>query len=133
MFFAFCYPFSYVDCQKKLSSLSERLSCPCTLTPGRCADDQAIYFHREHLCRSLDGRRVDLLTVTSHHNMRAERERSFTGLFPDSACEPRPRLFDGKKVRALVCMCGGVCGYVWRYEVWGCTCVHVYACVLGMV
>eukprot|EP00731_Ephydatia_muelleri_P007176 Em0003g1424a len=30
--------------------------------------------------------------------MRAERERSFTGLFPDSACEPRPRLFDGKKV-----------------------------------
>ena len=102
VFFAFCYPFSYTESQKRLTSLSEKFGCPCTVVgSGRCPDDQAIYYHREHLCDTLEGRRVDLITVSSHHGMRAEREVVLPGLFPDASSELRPRVFDGKKVRHL--------------------------------
>ena len=45
---------------------------------------------------SLDGRRVDLITVTSYSGITEEREPRINGLFPSD--ELRPNVFQGKKV-----------------------------------
>lgn len=58
----------------------------------------SVYYHRELLCQSLDGHRVDLITVTSCHGMMEEREARLDKLFPDCAT-PRPHRFTGKRVR----------------------------------
>lgn len=62
-----------------------------------CSPLDAIYYHRELLCRSLDNLRVDLITVTSCHGMREEHEPRLDNLFPDEAI-PRPCCFAGKRV-----------------------------------
>ena len=41
-----------------------------------------IYFMRELLTLSVDGRRIDLLTFTSFKNISHERENLVEGLFP---------------------------------------------------
>lgn len=56
-----------------------------------------VYYYRELLCNSLDGNRVDLLTVTNCNGMQDEREARLPKLFPD-ANTPRPHHFSGKKV-----------------------------------
>lgn len=56
-----------------------------------------IYYHREILCYSLDGLRVDLLTISSCHGIREDREPRLEQLFPDSGT-PRPFRFTGKRV-----------------------------------
>lgn len=60
-----------------------------------CLDD--IYYHRECVCCSLEGRQVDLITISSFHNMSSERETRLKNLFPMSDV-PRPFCFHGKKV-----------------------------------
>uniref|UniRef100_A0A8B9HNX1 Cytosolic carboxypeptidase-like protein 5 n=1 Tax=Astyanax mexicanus TaxID=7994 RepID=A0A8B9HNX1_ASTMX len=92
-YFAFCYPFSYTDCQDMLLQVDQRLlSNTYALGPA-----DSLYYHRELLCNSLDGRRVDLLTVTSCHGMLEEREPRLDKLFPDHST-PRPHCFAGKRV-----------------------------------
>lgn len=56
-----------------------------------------ISFHRELLCYTLQGRRVDLLTISSLRGITDEREPRLDGLFPDTATE-RAHCFIGKKV-----------------------------------
>jgi hypothetical protein len=63
-------------------------------TPN-CLDD--IYYHRECVCYSLQGRLIDLITISSYHNMSSERETRLKNLFPVSDV-PRPFRFYGKKV-----------------------------------
>lgn len=92
-FFAFCYPFSYTECQHWLVRLDERFTS--TLPDG-------VYYYRELLCRSLEGRRVDLITVTSVDGISEEREAVLPGLFPDHA-QPRAHTFVGKKVVVVTC------------------------------
>ena len=55
-----------------------------------------VYYRRECLCRSLDGRRVELLTVTSSARQLAEREAPIGGCFPDGG--ERPHRFERKRV-----------------------------------
>lgn len=56
-----------------------------------------IYYHRELLINSIEGRRVDLLTITSFHNIQKEHEHTFPDLFPDPMSK-RCRKFKNKKV-----------------------------------
>lgn len=56
-----------------------------------------IYYTRECVCHSLEGRRIDLLTISSHHNISEEREPRLKNLFPDENI-PRPFSFLEKKV-----------------------------------
>ncbi|XP_068135969.1 cytosolic carboxypeptidase-like protein 5 [Hyperolius riggenbachi] len=95
-YFAFCFPFSYEESQEMLAGLDDRFSDCRLVSPGSCPPD-SIYYHRELLCYSLDGHRVDLLTVTSGHGMMEEREPRLEKLFPDSS-NPRPYRFSGKRV-----------------------------------
>ncbi|XP_065443454.1 cytosolic carboxypeptidase-like protein 5 isoform X5 [Chrysemys picta bellii] len=94
-YFAFCYPFSYTECQEMLAQLDSRFEECKYMSPSSTLD--SIYYHRELLCRSLDNLRVDLLTVTSCHGMREEREPRLDNVFPDEAT-PRPHCFAGKRV-----------------------------------
>ncbi|XP_061668017.1 cytosolic carboxypeptidase-like protein 5 isoform X2 [Syngnathoides biaculeatus] len=94
-FFSFCFPFSYAECQEMLQRLDDSHCDAARLGPASPPDD--IYYRRELLCRSLDGNRVDLLTVTNCSGMRDEREPRLPRLFPDAAV-PRPHRFDNKKV-----------------------------------
>jgi len=55
-----------------------------------------VYYMRELLVHSLEGRRVDLLTVTGTEGMLAEEEERIAGLFPDG--RPRPRRFENKQI-----------------------------------
>lgn len=93
-YFAFCYPYSYSECQSKLEELDRSFKCqPMTLS----SPNDAIYYHRELLCYSLDNLRVDLLTVTSAKGMTDKREDCLPHLFPDKTV-PRAHVFQGKKV-----------------------------------
>ncbi|XP_042683442.1 cytosolic carboxypeptidase-like protein 5 isoform X2 [Centrocercus urophasianus] len=94
-YFAFCYPFSYTECQEMLAQLDSRFEECRHMAPSSPLD--SVYYHRELLCHSLDKLRVDLLTVTSCHGMQEQREPRLDKLFPDTAT-PRPRCFTGKRV-----------------------------------
>ncbi|XP_038223018.1 cytosolic carboxypeptidase-like protein 5 isoform X2 [Zerene cesonia] len=90
-FFAFTYPFSFAELQIALNSIDlKMLPLPSPQSP----DD--IYYYRECLIYSLEGRRVDLLTISSHHGITTEREERLKNLFPDN--QERPLKFQNKKV-----------------------------------
>ena len=96
-YFAFCYPYSYSECQEKLDYLERHYSSnnnPCRL------ETNDIYFYRELLCYSTGKLRVDLLTVTSCYGAVDDRECSPTGLFPDKN-RPRCYKFKEKKVKFI--------------------------------
>uniref|UniRef100_A0ABM5F8H9 tubulin-glutamate carboxypeptidase n=1 Tax=Pogona vitticeps TaxID=103695 RepID=A0ABM5F8H9_9SAUR len=95
-YFAFCYPFSYTECQDMLAQLDARFA-EHRLFPSSSSSLDAIYYHRELLCYSLDKLRVDLLTITSHHGIQEERETRLEKLFPEKDT-PRPHCFVGKRV-----------------------------------
>uniref|UniRef100_G3TZY2 Cytosolic carboxypeptidase-like protein 5 n=1 Tax=Loxodonta africana TaxID=9785 RepID=G3TZY2_LOXAF len=93
-FFAFCYPFSYSDCQDLLNQLDQRF---LENHPPHSSPLDTIYYHRELLCYSLDGLRVDLLTISSCHGLQEDREPRLEQLFPDTSY-PRPFRFVGKRI-----------------------------------
>ncbi|NXH19630.1 CBPC5 protein, partial [Bucco capensis] len=94
-YFAFCYPFSYSECQEMLAQLDSRFQECRHMSPSSPLD--SVYYHRELLCHSLDKLRVDLLTITSCHGMLEKREPRLDKLFPDTST-PRPHCFVGKRV-----------------------------------
>lgn len=59
-----------------------------------------IYYRRELLINSLEGRRIDLMTITSFQNIQNEYEYKFPDLFPMSNAK-RCHLFKNKKVSFL--------------------------------
>ncbi|XP_063619236.1 cytosolic carboxypeptidase-like protein 5 isoform X2 [Cydia splendana] len=90
-FFAFTYPFSFAELQIALNSID--LKMLPALSP-QSPDD--IYYCRECVIYSLEGRRVDLLTISSRHGITAEREDRLKHLFPEN--KPRAFKFQNKKV-----------------------------------
>ncbi|XP_028028900.1 cytosolic carboxypeptidase-like protein 5 isoform X2 [Bombyx mandarina] len=90
-FFAFTYPFSFAELQIALNSIDLKM---LPLPPPQSPDD--IYYYRECLIHSLEGRRVDLLTVSSYHGISTDREEKLTNLFPEN--HERPFKFPNKKV-----------------------------------
>ena len=70
---------------------SNTASSPAPSTP-----QPSLYYHRELLIRSVEDRRVELLTVTSADGMLNEREALLPNLFPESDTCVRPRAFTGK-------------------------------------
>ena len=67
------------------------------ISASSLAIENEIYYHRETACYSLEGRSVDLITVTSLYGMSSEREQRLMNLFPDDT-EPRPYRFPTKKI-----------------------------------
>jgi hypothetical protein len=68
------------------------------VTPAR--RPAGVYYHRELLTRSLEGRRIDLVTVSGTNGILAEREEALgDALMPEGG--ERPHLFRGKRVFLL--------------------------------
>merc|ERR550534_1820704 len=65
VFFAFCYPYSYTELQTDLEELDAKFS----------VNDGGIYYKRDLLCRSLEQRRVDVLTVTRKGDENSKEKR----------------------------------------------------------
>ncbi|KAB0802410.1 hypothetical protein PPYR_04596 [Photinus pyralis] len=91
VYFAFTYPYSYAELTNTLNTNDERFLDKAVLS----RDD--IYYVREAICFSLEGRRVELLTISSYHNISNEREARLKDLFPEKHVL-RPFRFIGKKV-----------------------------------
>ncbi|KAG5898456.1 hypothetical protein JTB14_015465 [Gonioctena quinquepunctata] len=90
MYFAFTYPFSYTDLEKMLVNIDSKY-----LNVKPVLDDD-IYYVRETVCETLEGRSIDLITLSSYHGITSEREDGLKNLFPGKI--PRPYKFVGKKV-----------------------------------
>ncbi|XP_063684887.1 cytosolic carboxypeptidase-like protein 5 isoform X5 [Bolinopsis microptera] len=100
-YFAFVYPFSYTDLQKKLDLFEARfINLPWNLPSWKRTEEfpkDAIYYHSTTLCHTLKNLKVQLLTISSPHGMTDERELPLQHLFPDGPSS-LPRRFNGKKV-----------------------------------
>lgn len=69
-----------------------------TNSPTESDRENDIYYHRELLVKSVEGRRVDLLTISSFHGIQCEREPRLLNLFPSTV--DRCHSFKDKKVCA---------------------------------
>jgi len=65
VYFAFCFPYAYTELQEDLDELDSRFS----------ANEGNIYYKRDLLCRSLEQRRVDVLTVTRNGDENCKEKR----------------------------------------------------------
>ncbi|KAG7213224.1 hypothetical protein KM043_002534 [Ampulex compressa] len=90
-YFAFTYPFSYVDLQNYLRRIDIKMMKRCM------TNVEDVYYHRECAIKSLEGRRLDMLTISSFHNISAEREDRLMHMFPNED-EQRPFKFWNKKI-----------------------------------
>ena len=110
------YPHSYASCQMMLNQLELKYPASVLTASSSSSSSTAtntstpIYLRRELLVRSLEGARVDLLTVTSNKGRSAEREalplsawrpgmsaKHVGVLFPERA-DPRPYRFPQKRI-----------------------------------
>nr|CAI5859940.1 unnamed protein product [Callosobruchus analis] len=90
MYFAFTYPFSYLELEKMLVNLDNRY-----LHIKPLSDDD-IYYVRETVVQSIEGRNVDLITISSYQGITTERETRLKNMFAGETL--RPFKFVGKKV-----------------------------------
>ncbi|XP_048761409.2 cytosolic carboxypeptidase-like protein 5 isoform X14 [Ostrea edulis] len=98
-YFAFCYPWSYMEQQERLNEYDKKFSHCRELNNSSPKDN--IYYHRELLCHSVDKLRIDLVTVSSCHGISSETEPRFDhNLFPEKDV-PRCKKFHGKRVFLL--------------------------------
>jgi len=101
--FAFCFPYSYEDGQAELLQLEEEYGFSKHLQPEEIAAERKrlnnIYFYREHLTNSIEGRRIDLLTITDFDgidpNHLEDHFSNNSSVFPERD-SPRPHRFHGK-------------------------------------
>lgn len=108
VYFAFSFPYTYTQCQDYLNQLQKVYG-----------EDHDIYFHRELLTQSIEGRNIDLLTITAHdpsllNRTSPELEPMLEGLFPTQISEAiqcgttdgshnRPYVFRKKKYILISC------------------------------
>lgn len=90
-YFAYSYPYSFAEITKKLDEMQSKM-----------AHRKNTYFHREVLTYSREGRKQEMVTVSSLDgvNEDGEREEYISGLFPEHSGKPedRPLKFNSKKV-----------------------------------
>ena len=75
-YFAFTFPFSYQEAVEQAEGLEIKLK-----------DAPNVYFHKEILYYSLEGRKMELMTISSMDEISEEREPippDSAGLFPSS-------------------------------------------------
>jgi len=81
VYFALSYPFTYEDSIKKFNEMCLKYK-----------DSDKIYVHQETAIYSIEGRKMQLITISSKDNITKEREDLIPNLFPehDPIKSPRP-------------------------------------------
>ena len=69
-YFAFSYPFSLEESTEKITQIETKLR-----------DHPNIYFHREVLYYSLEGRKMEIFTISSKDGLTNEREEQVITLY----------------------------------------------------
>lgn len=101
------HPYSYAKLQRHIAGWRQLASNPPPCTSEQCGKDTSVYLHHEVLCKTLDGRNVDLLTITGVNDMSKDLEPPLdaNGHFPASmsaSCAvPRPFVFPSKEYVVL--------------------------------
>mmetsp|Transcript_7437 Transcript_7437/g.25374 ORF Transcript_7437/g.25374 Transcript_7437/m.25374 type:complete len:787 (-) Transcript_7437:52-2412(-) len=95
VFFAFSYPYSFEDVKRKLDAIQDAVASKL----GAKTSESAIYLERETLTYSLEGRRMEVLTITDYFGASSEREEEIENLFPEG--KQRPLVFPEKKYFVL--------------------------------
>lgn len=96
-FFAFTYPYTYKELQSSLDRLARKHgNGNRSFAELSSLPDSAIYFHRENVIRSLEKRKMDLLTITGMNGILEEKEPTLSNLFQEEKGN-RPHRFQGKK------------------------------------
>ena len=85
--FAFCAPYSLTDLETNLFTMESTI-----------ASEEDIYWKREVLIHSLDGRNVELITLSSKEGIMDETEEPLLHCFPNSVQNNRARKFQNKKI-----------------------------------
>lgn len=97
-YFAFTYPYMYKELQLNLDKMHRRYS-----NGHRSFDELStlpettIYFHKETVIRSLEKRKMDLITLTGMNGLCREKEANLENLFAEER-NNRPYKFRGKKI-----------------------------------
>jgi len=80
-----------------MSSRFPRVGSNKDLKALRTSVEDEVYYHRECVCYSIEGKRVDLITISAFNGISDEREERLTNLFPIQD-EFRSFKFPNKKV-----------------------------------
>lgn len=93
-YFAFSYPWSYEESQAKMDELEQRFAAQ--------PPERNLYFHRETVYYSIEGRKMEVMTISSRDGISDEREEApadAEGLYPEAENDPsrRPYRFDSSK------------------------------------
>ena len=94
IYFAFTYPYTYTMVQDDIETIKRHNN-------DFTAEDDSLYMHHEVLTKSVDGRNVDLITITSIGGADCEkREPLLSGIFPEHSADGsmRPPTFPDKEV-----------------------------------
>lgn len=93
LFFAFTYPYTYTMVQNELAQYD-------SAHVNALDKSGSIFYQRELLTQSLDGRRIDLLTISSVDGISStEKEPLLSGLFPETRrVDERVSVFPEKEI-----------------------------------
>ena len=98
IFFAFTYPYTYKELQTDLGKLEKKYSnANLNWSELQSLPSTSIYFNRELVIKSLESRRLDLITISGMNNIVKAKEPTLTNLFPDQDGSRRPHKFSNKK------------------------------------
>lgn len=94
VYFAFTYPYTYQMVQDDMKMIDELASNIDLKIPDR------IYCCRELAINSIDGLRIDLVTITSSCGVHSQelREPNLIGLFPSNIQKDKPTIKNGNSI-----------------------------------
>ncbi|KAI8910125.1 hypothetical protein EDD86DRAFT_134370 [Gorgonomyces haynaldii] len=83
-YLAYCLPYTYKQAQARIRFLEKLFALEHLSSQiPRLKTRRRIYFHRDILIHTLDGRNLDLLTVSSMEKIKTSREVDIEGLYPE--------------------------------------------------
>ena len=92
-YFAFSYPWSYEESQNQIDEIEQLFA--------NAEPEKKLYFHRETVYYSIEGRKMEMMTISSTDGLTDERETiPEPGMYPEAVDNPerRPFRFENKKV-----------------------------------
>lgn len=100
VYFAFSYPWSYEESQAKIDEIETKFA--------QAPPERNLYFHRETVGHSIEGRKMEMMTISSKDGITEDRETipndgtDCSGLYPDAVADPSRRPFRFAETKKVV-------------------------------